>query len=131
MKPNSYYVLKELLNVIFVFLDDHLLVLIPTVSIQLLDVGLSHEPSSHVTLTDQFDGIETYRMCFTPIINCGNHAILNLTTLDVLDLTINVRQFKEAFETMASVENRLSIIHYLMVHEKDLESVVDVSLKPL
>lgn len=109
------------------FLDDHILVLIPTVCIQLLDVGLNHEPSSHVTLRDQFDGIETYRMCFTPIINCGNHAILNLTTLDVLDLTISVRQLKEAFQAIEAVENKLSIIHYLLVHVKDLDSVVDVS----
>lgn len=103
------------------------MVLIPNVCIQLLDIGMCHEPSSHVTIMDQFNNVETHQICFTPILNCGNHAALNLTTLDVVDLTISTRQLKDAFKTIESVENKLSVIHYLLVHQKDTDTVIDVS----
>lgn len=94
--------------------------LVPGVCVHLLDVGLAHEPACHVTLLDRFG--EQARLA-----SALGGIVLDLCTLDVVEVVVDQQLLKDSFRVVNSPENRLSILHHLLVHRKDVDSAVEVS----
>lgn len=105
------------------------MVFIPGICMQLLDIGISHEPCCHVTTTFEIPNLEVNQTCLTPIIKCGKFSVLNLATLDIIDLKVTNLQLIQSFKSINSLENKLSILHYLLVHVGDMETAVEVYIK--
>ena len=103
------------------------LVFIPGICMQLLDIGSNHEPSCHILMPVNIPGLEPHQTNLAHVETLGKHCVLNLPTLDVVDLFLPTAQFVESFEEINSVENRLSILHHLLVHEEDVDTAIEVS----
>ncbi|XP_047985290.1 protein pigeon isoform X2 [Leguminivora glycinivorella] len=91
--------------------DDHLLVHIPNLFTHLIDISPDHAPCNHVVLPcDEAGG------ALAPLLGWGPHAMVDLSTLDVVTLGISEKDLVSAFKTTAA-ENKIAIVHYLVGHE--------------
>lgn len=112
----------KLVRPFFKLYDDHMLVIIPGICIQLLDIGSMHEPSCHVTV----NSFNTELTSLAPLYSFGRHSALNLATLDVINVNIPTTQFVEIFKSQTTLENKLSILHYLLLHANEMEIVAQL-----
>lgn len=104
-----------------------MLVYIPEICTHLLDIGFSHDPSCHIiTTAREIPGLDLERTCLTLVDTLGNYSVLNMPTLDIIDLRVSTEQLAETFKKTTSLENKLSIIHYLLVHKNETENVIEV-----
>ncbi|XP_063394739.1 protein pigeon [Cydia fagiglandana] len=95
--------------------DDHLLVHIPHLFTHLLDISPDHAPGSHIVLPCDDAGA-----ALAPLLGWGPHAMVDLSTLDVVTLSISEKDLVSAFKNTVT-ENKIAIVHYLVEHEGNTE----------
>ncbi|XP_060536841.1 protein pigeon [Cylas formicarius] len=117
--PDIPWKKAKTLRPLFILHGEHLLVRIPEICAHILDVGLMHEPCCHITTKPFTENIEPEMLCLTPIRSIRANCAVNLATLDLVDVTIPTSLLKETFKSDTLVENKLSILHYLVLHSGD------------
>ncbi|KAL0901943.1 hypothetical protein ABMA27_007088 [Loxostege sticticalis] len=100
------------------YADNHLLVNIPMLFTHLIDISLYHEPCCHIVLPleETEDGPS-----LGPLVGWGPHAMVDLKTLDVVTMTVQEKDLAATFKSGTVIENKLAIMHYLILHEGNLE----------
>lgn len=106
-----------------------MLVFIPEVCSHLLDIGFGHDPVCHIiTTAREISSLDLNRTCLALVNTLGKYSVLNMPTLDVVDLHVSTALLTETFKKCASLENKLAIIHYLLVHKNETDTVVEVNI---
>lgn len=119
---------KQLPNSIYYLLDHHMLIFIPGVFTHLLDIGINHEPCCHIVTTSIVTSENELRL--VPLC-CENNTTINLNTLDIIPITIPVSNLIDTFKSDTTLDNKISILHYLIVHRNDFDTVGEViKIKP-
>lgn len=111
------------------FLGGHLIIFIPEICTHLLDIGLMHEPCCHVTTKPLITNTEIHMLCLAPIIPFDNCSVVNLATLDLIDISVATSLLVETYKSDTLLENKLSILHYLILHAEDIDTASEVSRK--
>ena len=106
----------KLMKPTFTLVDEHLLVYQAGLFINLLDIGLHHEPCGHI-VAQPF----TRQTNVTHLVPCFNFISYDSTTLDLISLQIPKSHLIETFKSDNSLDNRLSIVHYFLAHYNDLD----------
>lgn len=106
----------KLMKPTFTLVDDHMLVFQAGLFINLLDIGLHHEPCGHI-VAQPF----TRQSNVTHLVPCFNVISYDCATLDLISLKIPKSHLIETFKNDTSIDNRLSIIHYFLAHYNDLD----------
>lgn len=106
----------KLMKPTFALVDEHMLVFQAGLFINLLDIGLHHEPCAHI-VAQPF----TRQSNVTHLVPCFNVISYDSATLDLISLKIPKSHLIDTFKHDASLDNRLSIIHYFLAHYNDLE----------
>lgn len=104
-------------------LDDYLLVHLPTLFTHLLDVGLSHEPCCHIVLPPNFCVQGDH---LVPLLGNNKSTLVDLVTLDIVKVNISNSQLITFFKSNTSIENKLSILHYFLHHDLNIDIVEEV-----
>ncbi|XP_063238658.1 protein pigeon isoform X2 [Bacillus rossius redtenbacheri] len=113
--------------------DHHLVVYAPGLFTHLLDVGLSHEPCCHVLLSPVLAGVPASACRLVPLLGpAGEGPLLtvDLGSLDLVPLAVGGGHLADAFRHASSLDNRLAILHYFLVHRHDADMVAEL-LMPL
>ncbi|RZC36003.1 pigeon, partial [Asbolus verrucosus] len=111
---------------LFKFYGDHMLVFIPEVCTHLLDIGVMHEPCCHVITKPLLSDLQSHKICLTSLVTLGNDYVINLATLDLIDMTVPINLLVQTFKSDTIIGNKLSIIHYLILHRGEIETVSEV-----
>ncbi|KAI5634029.1 protein pigeon [Phthorimaea operculella] len=100
------------------YADNHLIVNIPMLYTHVIDISLYHEPCCHIVIPS-----EEYDSCpsLTPILGWGPHAMVDLNTLDVVTMSVSERELAATFRSETVMENKLAILHYLIMHEGNMD----------
>lgn len=106
----------KLMKPTFTLVDEHMLVFQAGLFINLLDIGLHHEPCAHI-VAQPF----TRQDNVTHLVPCFNTISYDSATLDLISLKIPKSHLIETFKNDTSIDNRLSIIHYFLAHFNDLD----------
>ena len=106
----------KLMKPTFAIVDEHLLVFQAGLFINLLDIGLHHEPCAHI-VAQPF----TRQGNVTHLVPCFGSIAYDSTTLDLVSLQVPKSHLIETFKCDSSLDNRLSVIHYFLAHFNDLE----------
>lgn len=99
----------------------------PGLFTHLLDIGTSHEPMCHILTSSNILSTTDVQCHVVPLINVGENVAINLITLDLVTLKVTTAQLIETFKNDQSVDNKIAILHYLLVHRNEFESVSEVS----
>lgn len=106
--------------------DHHLLVFLPDVFCHLLDVGLTHEPCCHIACSPAFNAATEQPLTYlVPCLKWGSIAY-DSATLNLISINIPTSHLINAFRNDTSIDNRLSIMHYLLVHTNDMDLLSEV-----
>lgn len=108
--------------------DHHILVFIPGICTHLLDIGVLHEPTCHITTTPLLSSLNPAEINLTPLLKMGETTVLDLTTLNLVNLSITNNQLVQTFKSDTTYENKLSILHYFLVHKGEMDLVVEVKI---
>lgn len=104
-----------------------MMVFVPGICTHLLDIGVMHEPFCHVTTGPILSTLETHKLSLTPILTeNGKDYVVNLATLDLIDMTVSISLITQTFKSDTAIENKLAILHYLILHQSDIESASEV-----
>ncbi|KAF5284324.1 hypothetical protein FQA39_LY04617 [Lamprigera yunnana] len=117
---------KTIRPTFLLYQDHHILVFIPGICSQLLDVGILHEPTCHITIPTDLFNLPIEQINYVPIIKMGNAKVLNLTNLEVIDLTVTSLQLVQMFKSDTTLENKLSIMHYFLIHHPDTDAIAEL-----
>ncbi|KAK4875134.1 hypothetical protein RN001_011556 [Aquatica leii] len=93
---------------------------------QLLDVGILHEPTCHITIPVDLLDFKIEQIMFVPVLKMGNAKVLNMTNLEIIDLTVTSQQLIQIFKSDTTIENKLSILHYFLVHHHDTDAINEI-----
>lgn len=104
-----------------------MLVFIPAVCTHLLDIGVMHEPCCHVITKPLLTDFEVHTICLTSLVTLGGDHVINLATLDLIDMHVPTSLLVQTFKSDTIMGNKLSILHYLILHRSEMETVSDVS----
>lgn len=85
-----------------------------------------HEPCCHITTKPVIFEEETNKIVLTPLPSVGSEYVLNLATLDLINMTIPTKMLIDTFKSDTLLENKLSILHYLIVHQGDVDTASEV-----
>lgn len=110
------------------FTGDHMLVLLPDICTHLLDIGAMHDPSCHIITKPLMSEFESYKLSLTALVSLGKDYVTNLQTLDLIEMSVSTPLLVQTFKSDTILENKLSIIHYLILHRGDLETVSEVRM---
>jgi hypothetical protein len=110
------------------FTDQHMVVYVPDLFTHLLDIGLAHEACCHILMSCTLPGIPSYASHLVPLLQYDNTVTVDLPSLDLIPLTVTTGHLVETFKSDHSLENQLAILHYLLVHQGDFETVAEVIL---
>lgn len=108
-------------------LDNYMMVFIPGYFTHLLDIAPVHEPYCHILLTSPLVHNQRFDMNLVPIFN-DNDLVMNLKTLEIFSLAVTKSHLVDTFKSESHLDNRLAIIHYLLVHMKESDVLLDVSI---
>ncbi|KAJ8923935.1 hypothetical protein NQ315_006711 [Exocentrus adspersus] len=111
---------------LFMLNGDHLLVFIPGICTQILDIGLMHEPCCHITVKPIIRDVETHLLCLAPVVSTEKRYALNLATLDLINMDLPTSLLIETFKSDTLLENKLSILHYIILHTEDMDTVFEL-----
>ncbi|XP_045482490.1 protein pigeon [Harmonia axyridis] len=103
---------------------NHMLVFIPEVCIQLLDIGIKHEPCCHVSLKPFLTESPSHMLCLAPLAAYDN--LVNIATLDLIDFAITKDLLVQTFKNEEWLENKIAIIHYLLQHLDETETALEL-----
>lgn len=84
-----------------------------------------HEPCCHITTTPNLQNF-TSQISLAPLYSFGKHSVLNVTTLDVLNINVTTAHLIQTFKSQTTLENKLSILHFLLLHLGELEVVTQL-----
>ncbi|CAH1110405.1 unnamed protein product [Psylliodes chrysocephalus] len=104
---------------LFKLRGDFLIVFVPEVCTHLLDIGLMHEPYCHIATDPLISDRDSRSLYLAPLLSADDY-IINLTNLDIIDMSILELLMVETFKSNTTLENKLSILHYFIVHLEDL-----------
>lgn len=105
-----------------------MLVLVPGICTHLLDIGAMHEPCCHVTTTAELQDFGSDGVSLAPLYAFGKHNVLNVTTLDVVNIHVTTAQLMQTFKSDTTIDNRLSILHFLLLHLGEVDAVSEVTM---
>lgn len=103
--------------------DHHLMVHQANMFVHLLDIGISHEPGCHIVCPPFSNQAQVTHL--VPCLKWGPIAY-DSVTLDLVSLTVNKSHLMETFKSDESLDNRLGILHYFVVHLNDVESISEL-----
>lgn len=93
----------------------------------LLDVGPDHEPNCHIVIPCADENKNWKSTISTTIGSVG--TVVDLSTMAVYETKITKRHLIEAFKRPDAVHaNQLAILHYFIVHRRDMDVVNQVIL---
>lgn len=105
----------------FAIVDDRLLVFQAGLLLNLLSIGLDHEPFGHITAQP------LPRHCnVTHLVPCFDFIAFDSATLDLYSLQIPKDHLIETFKSDTSFDNRLAIVQHLLGQQSDLDSLMDL-----
>ncbi|XKL59454.1 hypothetical protein PGB90_000470 [Kerria lacca] len=115
------------LKPLFVMLkDQHLLVYVSDLFAHVLDLGISHEPCCHFAISTPL--IDNSFSNLVPIPGTTSE-VLDLSNLDILETFISKNQLIQSFnDENTSLHNKLSILHYILMHLNDMEMIKEIVL---
>lgn len=85
-----------------------------------------HEPCCHITTKPLIENVDLNLLCLAPVLNPEKSFVINLATLDLIDLTVPTSLLIETFKSDTILENKLSVLHYLILHKDDTETASEV-----
>lgn len=113
--PSIPWTKAKLIKPTFAIVDEHMLVLQAGLFMNLLDIGLEHEPCGHIVASP------FTRPTVTHLVPCFNSISYDIATLDLISMQIPKSHLIETFKNDTSIDNRLSIIHYFLLHYNDID----------
>lgn len=86
-----------------------------------------HEPCCHITVKPVITDVETHLLYLAPVISMDVKYVVNLATLDLIDINVPTSLLVQTFKSDTLLENKLSILHYLILHSDDINSASEVN----
>ncbi|CAB3363663.1 Hypothetical predicted protein [Cloeon dipterum] len=105
--------------------EQHLLVFASDLFTHLLDVGSAHEPCNHVIISPPL----TLPLYPSPLNNAPvklGALMLDLSSLEMFTVKVTKSQLSMSFRFDHSCQNRIAILHQLLQHYHDYETVSDL-----
>lgn len=105
--------------------DQHLMVYADGMFTHLLDVGIEHEPCCHILMPSRCLINSNYNGRLLVPVPGKTTVLINSTNLDLIELSIKKEQLIEVFTNggATTTTDKLSILHYLLVHENEISAV--------
>lgn len=85
-----------------------------------------HEPYCHIATDPLISDRDSRSLYLAPLLSADDY-IINLTNLDIIDMSILELLMVETFKSNTTLENKLSILHYFIVHLEDLGIASEVN----
>lgn len=109
--------------------DHQMLVYQPDLFCHLLDVGLTHEPCCHIVCSPRFSTqTEQPLTHLVPCLKWGPIAY-DVATLNLISINVPKSHLIEAFKSDKSIDNRLSIVHFFLMHSSDMDLLSEVRVE--
>lgn len=86
-----------------------------------------HEPCCHITTKPLINDVELDLLCLAPVISPQKSLVINLATLDLIDLNVPKTFLIDTFKSDTLLENKLSILHYFILHADDTATASEVN----
>jgi hypothetical protein len=112
--PSIPWERAKLIKPTFLLVDEHMVVFQAGLFLNLLDIGIEHEPCGHIVC-------QPFRENVTHLVPCFKNIAYDIATLDLISLQIPKSHLIETFKNDTSIDNRLSIIHYFLLHFNDID----------
>ncbi|KAL0278879.1 UNVERIFIED_CONTAM: hypothetical protein PYX00_000557 [Menopon gallinae] len=119
----------------------YLVVYAPGIFTHLLDVGLSHEPFCHILMSSSLLEVPqsaSRLVAISGVFTDDNPdttastseltptVMIDMPTMDLIEFEITVEDLMKCLTEVKSDSNRLSILHYFLVHESDLDYIEEI-----